>query len=251
MTPAGSGWLLRLPSRALRAAARLRGTGGIEIALDGDAIWLRGDGGAEGEPSDALLALDADLRGRATGDGLFISCGETVPSGAEPARLEWRPLAEVPPLSLPIPIAGDAEFAKAPVRLKPSSEEAPARLLHCGFAPLLEWGVHAPESRLAPLRFAASPDGRALVAGEPLPPLQGRRFAVERGVGYPLGFGWSPPIPASSLRAAASAREGDLIVFLDPSRPPVRLDAELFVPLSRAALRATRDAMAGEGGAPG
>ncbi len=230
-------WILCLPPDALRSVTRLRTVVGLEIAREpgGAAFWLRGPG----EMNDALLALDTTLRGRITAAGTMVAPGNTVPTADVPDCLPWQPLTSFPPVSLPPIAAAGIPVEPVGVRLRPAAGGAPAGLLRCEFSAFYEWGIRAPEIRLQPLRFAVSSTGDALVAGQPLPAVPGQRFTVVDGVACPLGFAWTPQIPAAALRRAATARTGDLIAFLDPAAPPLRLPGELFVPANRANLRAT------------
>jgi hypothetical protein len=100
------------------------------------------------------------------------------------------------------------------------------------------WAGAAALVRLARLRFAASSDGRVVVHGAPLPPLDGRRFTQTEGVAVPCGLAWSPPVGGPVLRELLGLREGDLALF-EPGGTYELIEASAFVPASRSAARRT------------
>lgn len=238
--PIVEAWALRLPRAHADALAPLRLHAGIELGEDGGALWLRGKRADDalratlrGLPALARYDWLPDQRLRPTGAWL---AAETLPN------LRWQPLAEW--LRAALPTARLPADAPPPVLLElvASSRERAANALELPLGAWLDWALTAPALRLAPLRFAASADGRCLVLGTPLPPLPGRACVEEHGVVVPAGCAWRPAIPSSLVRQVVGAGAG-AIVWWDEAGARV-LGAELFVAAHRAAIRATREALA-------
>lgn len=71
-------WVARTPLRFAENVADLRRIRGLDVLVDGDVLWLRGDDGA-GDLSDRIRSIpDAELFERQPGEQLTRS-GETVP----------------------------------------------------------------------------------------------------------------------------------------------------------------------------
>jgi hypothetical protein len=102
----------------------------------------------------------------------------------------------------------------------------------------------AAEARLAPLRFAASPRGEAIVQGSPLPPIPGRRWVVRSGLAVPVGFTWRPAVGLSVLLRAFECSAERLVVWFEEG-DFCRIRNEQFIPATRASIRATGARLAG------
>src|SRR5207248_2131641 len=114
----------------------------------------------------------------------------------------------------------------------------PASVLVTALADWVAYATTVPAIRLRPLRFAAAADGRALVRGTPLPPIQGRRYTEAAGLAVPAGFDWSPPVEPAVLRKLLGLGDGDLALF-DEDATYERIDASQFARATRSAARAT------------
>ena len=97
--------------------------------------------------------------------------------------------------------------------------------------------------RLDRLQFAAAVDGRVLVRGKPQPPLPGQRFIIYSGVAVPAGFTWQPAVSPGVL-ARRFAVSGEALVLWNKDGTITRLQGEQFIPVSRSAVRATKQAFA-------
>ena len=228
----------RLPVDRLAAAMRQRTAIDLEAARTDRTVWIR--------PTRSAI-LDADaLRERLPSATLFhLKSRRLIPLGAElPVatlpELDWRPLAELLPVSPPIPRPVAASPPAAAVTLVPSLQPLePDGLLTtiAALAELLETAIATPYEAV---RFAA--DGEtAIVVGSPLPPVEGTRLVIVDGLAIPAGFRLHPPVAAASLRELTAADESDLLLW--QSDGVDRITADSLVPLTRANLRATRDAV--------
>jgi hypothetical protein len=126
------------------------------------------------------------------------------------------------------------------LRLVAAEATRDATLLLADAAAFTAWVLSAPRVRLAPLKFARDDRGRILVrrvGRGPLPPLPGRRLWEEGGVAAPCGARWEPAVSAAVLGELFDLLPGELIVLGDSGAE--RLSATQFVPVTRAAVRAS------------
>jgi hypothetical protein len=87
------------------------------------------------------------------------------------------------------------------------------------------------------LRFAAT-SNRTLIAGNPLPPLDGTRLWERGGIIVPCGFDLSPPIDPATLRRALALSADDAALFQEDGNWEL-IPAGAFVPARRSAIRLT------------
>jgi hypothetical protein len=100
-----------------------------------------------------------------------------------------------------------------------------------------EYGEGAPAVRLERLLFAT--DGtRAVIWGDPLPPLPGDRYVERSGIAALCGFEWRPAIDPPSLRRLLALEDGDL-ALLSSDGAWQRVCAASFVRARRSAIRFT------------
>jgi hypothetical protein len=236
-TKQAKAWALRLPAPATDVLSRLRLQPGVELGEAGGELWLKGP-----EADETLAGL---LRGLpATARFEVLPDGRLRPSGAVLAverlpELRWIPLREW--LELEWPVARLAADAPPPVQLELEPSHA-ARAANAALLPLaswLDWLGRAPALRSAPLRFAATTGGRALVLGTPLPALSCRACVEEQGVVVPAGLAWRPAVSAFTVRKTLQAPAGAIVLWEETGVQV--LGAELFVAASRGAARATRE----------
>ena len=241
-------WAVRLPPSSAPAAGALRLRTDVRVAEAGDWLWLRGD------QMDA--ALDLELRKipgarryTVNPDGSVTEVGRRLPAADLPRGGAWPTLSSwLAPRPQPAALAGLTP-ARAPLRVERGGGERPADVLVTTAAAFAHYAAGAPAARLRRLRFAAASDGRAVIMGEPLPPLPGRRYSSDRGVAVPCGFVLSPRLDAAVLRPLLGlSADGDLALFHDDGSYE-RVDALNFARAARGTARATRDALAA-GGAP-
>jgi len=233
-------WAVRLPAGAAHAAGALRLRAGVTVAEEGDWVWLRGD--------DLDDALDLELRKLPGGvrhlvgpDGTVTEVGRRLPAGELPATARWLPLSSwLAPRPQPAALPGELP-SRATLRLERTAAEAPATVLVTSIDAFADYACAAPLVRLRRLRVAAASDGRAVLWGEPLPPLPGSRYAEERGVAVPCGFEFKPRLEAEVVQALLGLSPEDLALF-DEDGSYERVDSACFARASRGTARATRSA---------
>lgn len=236
---ANEAWVLTLPAASAVTVAALRLFPGLEIGVAEDLLWLRGDR-ADDDLRGRLLGLPATARYRQAPDRRLRPEGSRLATRKTPP-LSWRPLREwarVQPPPAGLPPSAPSPVTPGLVRATGAERPANARLLD--FDVWRDWALSAPEARLTPLIFAATGE-RALVRGLPLPAAPGRYFVETDGLIAPAGMEWRPALPAAVLRRAWRAGDGDVILW-DESGARI-LGRELFVPATRANVRATERAI--------
>ena len=237
------GWALRLPRAAAEKAVALRLEAGIEAGETPDAVWLRGKGEDESLRR-RLQTLPADGRFVWLENGRLRPEGSLLATAVLP-ELAWAPLrawarVEAPAARLPAGLP-----ARAGLRLVPSHAGGRSTALLLDLAVWRDWALAAPAARLERLVFAAAGDGRVLVRGTPPPAAPGRHLVEADGVAIPAGLRCEPTVSAFVIRSVCGAGEGDTVLW-DETGAQV-LGRELFVPATRAAVRASARALEGEG----
>jgi hypothetical protein len=232
-------WAICIERAEAAALASLRLLGGIEVAEQGGLIWLRGQRGDE-RLAARLASLPARDRCEWIAPNQLRKLQERIPTGRLP-DLQWNQLDTW--LQVEVPTAAFPGRAPAPVllRLLRSTQEREAELLLTTLEDLKQFIITAAQVRLERLQFAANAEGHVVVRGKPLPPLPGRRFVLDGGVGVPAGFSWEPAVSVDVLAICFGA-SGDATVLWNEDGTCTRLHSEQFVPLSRSAVRATEEA---------
>jgi hypothetical protein len=234
-------WAICMGQEDVAALAAIRLVGGIEVAATGKEIWLRGQRGDD-SLNEKLSALPANARYEWLKPDQIRRIDQRVPSGRFPA-LPWKPLAAWLQVELPIAALPALEPRPVSLRLVRSAEEREPGLLFTDIEAFQKFASQAARVRLTCLQFAAADDGRVLVRGKPLPPLPGRRFVIHDGVAVPSGFTWQPAVSPGVL-ARRFAVSGDTLVLWNEDGTITRLHGEQFIPVSRSAVGATKQALA-------
>lgn len=227
-------WAVQLPKDQSYAAADLRLEAGIEVLERDDSIWLRGEAADERLHRLLLQLPDARRFEVLAGDELR-PVDSRLPKGRLPQG-SWTKLKSWATVALP-PAALAAQFsARVPLQLVRIADDMAANVLLTNMDDWLNFATSTSQLRLAPLRFAASHDGRVVVQGSPLPPLPGTRVYEQAAVAVPCGWGWSPRVDHETLRESWNVGKHDLaLVNTDGSWEHIREDQ--FVQASRSAVR--------------
>ena len=241
------GWAARLAVADRRALDAGRLAAGVEVAVVGESLWVRGplSAGAAGAWPCRLPAAE---RFELLADGVLRAPGARVPCARLPAAASWSGLPAWLPVALPRPLLPAAVPDKPALRLVRGGAEGSPDALLLDLDAWVEWAERAPAVRLGPLRFAAraavAPDGsapaQALVLGQPLPPLPGARLVARGGILVPAGWQWRPAVDAAVVRRLLGLRADELALWPGESAPVAILPAEAVVPASRSAARLTR-----------
>jgi hypothetical protein len=233
-------WAVQLPRSSARAAGALRLRPDVRVVEIGATLWLRGNNLDE--------ALDVELRKlpgarrfTVNPDDTVTEIGRRLPADDLPTD-PWLPLFEwLTPQPQPAALSGEVGD-RVPLRLERTGAEHAATALLTTAGTFAAYASTAPAVRLRPLRFAAASDGRVVLWGSPLPPLPGRRFTDTDGVAVPCGFAWAPAVEPAMLCQLLQLGPGDLALFHEDASHE-RIDAASFARATRAAARATGEAL--------
>lgn len=234
-----AGWAIRLPRAFAAEVYALRLFPGVELAEDGDWVWLRGP-----DVSDALelrlKTLRAATRYVCLPDGRLREQNSRLATASLPA-LAWNPLRIRAEVTLPAVHLPAGLPSRAQLRLVAAQQPGVSNAISLSFDAWWEWAMEAPLVRLSPLVYATRPDGQTLVLGRPLPSAQGRHLVERDGVILPAGYACSPGVTTPVIRRVFGAAEHEL-VYWDEAGARL-MNRDLFVPANRASLRATREAL--------
>jgi len=231
-------WAVRLSAADARGAVRLWRVAGVEVCAVDDSVWLRG------RHLDEVLAfrlrsLPGAQRFSVLPDGQLCSPGARTPRGWLPQG-PWMPLSAWLVVEPPVAgLAGRLEERIA-LRLVRSTEVAEPGAMLTQIAAWQAYVHTAPQVRLDRWRFAAAADGRALVCGQPLPPIPGVRLVDRAGILTPAGWTWSPPVEAVVVRAACGIPAGALLLWHADGRWE-RVPGDDLVRATRCAVRQTTE----------
>ena len=247
------GWAARLAGEDRRALEALRLMVGVEVAADGESLWVRGPlvEGAATVPG----PLPASGRFERLADGVLRLPGASVPCGRLPRGLSWTGLRFWMAVELPAPLPPATPADRVRLRLVRGGGETSPDALLLDLYSWTRWASDAPAVRLRPLRFAASVPGlddprpaQALVLGTPLPPLPGTRLVAGAGILVPAGWRWLPAVDAATVRQLLGLRTDELAVWPGENLPVSIIPAEAVVPAGRSAARLTHER--NQGGLP-
>ena len=252
MNATAHGWAVRLSIEDRHVLAALRLLAGVEVAVVGESIWVRGPV-AERAAATAADRLPASARFALLADGVLRPPGASVPRARLPRDVTWVGLRSWIEVELPALLPPARSVERLPLRLVRGGAEAVPDAMLLGLDTWAQWAESAPAVRLAPLRFAAATalalDGlgpaQALVLGEPLPPLPGVRLNSRAGILVPAGWRWEPAVSAATVRGLLGLRTDELALWPDVHAPVSMVPAEAVVPASRSAARLTREGAKG------
>lgn len=234
----------------MASLAALRDRPGVECLTLEDAVWLSGP--SDETTEERLRALPDASRYRQREDGMLIPWGARLPLGRRPSG-EWRPFAECIRAELPprmrLPEKGDASWTRIEPKLvragsgdHADGQAQPDAGLIVFAAEWSDYAARVPAMRLAPLRFAASRDGRVLILGDPAPSLPGVRLWETDGILVESGWTWSPHVSSGLLRAIWEVSKDARLLWTTRHGVEV-VREEDFVPARRAAARATMEGL--------
>jgi hypothetical protein len=229
-------WAVRLPIADVAATSALRLLPGVNACVVGGDLWLRGDETSEGLEH-AMVRLAPAGRFAVLRDGALVPQGCRLPDGYLPAGAAWAPLGEFVRPRVDSAAMPALPVARVFVGLERSDQVRAASVLVTSLQAFAEYADGAPAVRLERLRFVAD-QTRAVIWGEPLPPLPGERYAERAGIAVPCGFAWRPAVDAPSLRRVLGLAEGDL-ALLARDGTWQHVAAAAFVRARRSAVRLT------------
>jgi hypothetical protein len=208
-------FLLKLDRKDERPLFRLRTESRLEVAETKSFLWVRANQ-VDKALQQQLKALPSIGTYRLE-QGLLFPEGGSVPTGSLPTSLKWQavgdwvtpepPPSVMPPLKAPEP-AWSLELVKA------TQEQAVVALLVKADA-WFDYVETAPKARLDALSFALSDDKRALIIGQPLPPLPGQLYWQVEQLLLPAGWSLAHPVLGPLLSQSMSPKSGGYALVHD------------------------------------
>lgn len=233
----------RIPVSALGSLAGVRGYPGVQVLSLGEWAWVRWPAGAKAVCESLRPVRGGEFFSRR---GLaWFRLGAAVPTSDGPPEDAGKPLDSVIfPAKFAVEPAPISSGGTLPVRLVRGGKVHATTALSCSLRDLEAWADSGTTREIAAVSAARSGD-RAILRGKALPAIpQAVRFWGE-AVLVPVGFHIEPAVSPPTLRAAAGAGDGEVLVVEETGVEIVPLAA--FSPLTRAGLRlAIRNAPAGE-----
>lgn len=229
-------FIVLLKKSDLGALASHRHRDGWEIALSSDdACFLKVQPGSRNE--ELLAHLPCLKRWTLDEKERLIPLGKSLPEIILP-HLDWFPLATLLPLTSTKVRQNEPFFGHLGLALIPATQPQPPAALRLPFQKFAAWADTAPAPRLAPLTFALSDSGDALVIGQPLPPLPGQTFYRDGQILIPCGRALPDFILAKNL---ATQRSQLLLIELDNTVH--HIESELCLPATRGTIRTTASSL--------
>lgn len=229
--------VLVIESKYSEFLATLRSLPGLKVATENNVIWLRGitTGNESDKQTCSLPVLQAYTLGQ---ESLLFPMGKRTPT-KKLSELNWQPIAQFLPVTLPVSAMPGKLATSIPVKLKRSAivKENFALKIKLG-----EWKVYAetaPQTRLNQLHFAVSARGEVLVYGQPLPNLPGEAYWRSESMLLPAGFDFDPPLIAN-LIAPQQQPEQEAFMLFEPDGNWQEIPLSVFRPAKRSAIRLTR-----------
>jgi hypothetical protein len=166
--------------------------------------------------------------------------GHHVPTKTLPADLNWLPLCEMLPLSLPYCNGdGSTDLDRIPLQLiRDDIEKEPVAML-IGLPALLLYVEQASSIRLESLRWTLLADmNKAFIVGQPLIPLPGITFWRKDRIFIPTGYKINLPIAIPELLGQINLANDEWMIWLSTSEF-IRINRKAVTAFSRGSLRLT------------
>lgn len=222
----------RIATTDLGALAGYRHLTDWELCADGaERFWLRVP------PEDEEIFRKLPLLGRWIADaaGGIVREGRRVPEAMLPES-GWLPVPRFLAISQTLRGAPGMPPPAVGFHLETDHTDHPAAALLCGREVFAAWADTAFARRLECLRFALCEDGRAFVAGLPLPAIPGAGFHRLGRLWLPCGFRL-PDHAWPELLEELLGLGNNRTTILHPDGSHEELDEENLVPATRAAVR--------------
>jgi hypothetical protein len=166
--------------------------------------------------------------------------GHHVPTKTLPGHLNWLPLCEMLPLSLPFCDGhGFTDVARIPLQLIPDEVEKEPVAIMTGLSDLLAYAEQASSVRLESLRWTLLADmNKAFIVGQPLVPLPGITFWRQESIFIPTGYSLNFPVAIPQLLQQINLKNDEWMIWLSVSEY-IRINRKAVSAFSRGSLRLT------------
>jgi len=249
--PTASPWAVRMSIRPdasgnrvdpqqMELIGRLRLISGVEVLIEGDAIWLRGSQRND-SLSQSLRSLPDAERYRIGNQNQLTYWDETVPRRELPQG-DWRSIRDWLGVVFPTAEFAGSASRQIPLRLVRSTSPEEVNVFRMTWSRWRDYVLGAPQIRLNQWSFAVSDQGEVLIRGLPLPPLPGESLVERAGVAIPAGYVLDPPLDPESVRKLMRVTPDDWLVFREDGEWEL-VPAAAFVQATRSAVRQTDESL--------
>ncbi|WP_343671647.1 hypothetical protein [Chitinophaga sp.] len=227
--------VITLAQADIKALAQLRTRVDLVAAWHQHQIWVKGvaDNAFRQLPALRSWTLDA-------ANHLFAP-GALTPDATLP-ELEWLPLTDFIPVSLPASGLPAIATYRHPVKLAPCATTEGSFAILTEMTILETYVATAPQIRLQHLRFAASARGQVLVAGVPLPPVPGTSYTLKDRILMPAGYDFDPPAIRPLVAEKLEESTTHFLLFHVNGQYEMIPDTS-FVHVTRSAVRLTAETL--------
>jgi hypothetical protein len=166
--------------------------------------------------------------------------GHLVPAKTLPRDLNWLPLGDMLPLSLPnCAGSGFTDFARVQLQLIPDDVEKEPVAIMTGLRDLLAYVEQASSVRFESLRWTLLADmNKAFIVGQPLIPLPGITFWRQERIFIPTGYSLNFPVAIPELQEKINLANEEWMIWLSASEY-IRINRKAVTAFSRGSLRLT------------
>jgi len=213
---------------------KIRTIPGWKAARYEDHIWLKGPLD-NGKQQLLINSLPATTRYEMDAGNRLFPIGRLTPT-ALLEELDWLPLIDFLPLEIPISALPGILQTQMGISLIRSTNPKPASALQTSFEEWKAFVNDAPLIRLQQLQFAVSLTREVIVIGNPLPPIPGKVYWIDKNLLIPLGFDFDPPFLAGLIGNKAAAEIQEYILFKENGTQR-SIPSDIFKPAERAVVR--------------
>jgi hypothetical protein len=209
---------------------------GLQVAEDGEWIWLRGVEAGQPIPL-AVRQVPANVTFEMDEQENLFPLGGVTPIG-KLKKLRWLPLLDYVQIEMPTSAMPGRVEEKYPVRIVPSTLLQESKALLTMLPVWRHYADSAPEVRLSRLRFALAQTGEVLIWGTPLPAIPGKEYWMQENMLLPAGFDFEIPWIAGLVAGKLNPLNDAVILFTEEGSWE-KIEKKAFVPATRSAIRLT------------
>lgn len=202
--------ILILQKKDKAALGAVRCIAGLQAAMQGDQIWVRG---IDSSTKDLRIQqLPAFATCRLGENDLLFPNKKITPIGKLP-ELEWKSLQSFISVEPPVSAMPGEVQDSLPIRLVASKKEHNVEALLIDLATWKKYATTAPQVRLGNIQFAVSENDEVLICGKPLIPLPGKTFWLRGNILLPSGYDLELAVFAKMIQKRLDKEGASFILF--------------------------------------
>ena len=209
----------------------------LEIAEEGDLLWVRGING-ELSSNPEFLQLPIINIFRIDEEGRLFTPGKLTPVDVLKKEMSWQTILQYMKIILPVSSLPGRQEQKTSLHLRPSSNQREGIALKTDLEVWKHFAETASTLRLNRLEYAVSEQGKVFIIGTPLPPLPGIEYWNFEGFFLPTGFELEASI-ASHFVQKKFNEDGEAVLIFEEEGHLERISKTYFTRASRSSIRST------------